>query len=67
MKKTCKTYQDTLNKILAEIETSGSYIVANEKGKSREMDAALSILDDNTNLLFGKWLDNRTIEITEMR
>jgi hypothetical protein len=38
MKKNCKIYQNTLSKILAEIETSGSYIVANEKGKSREME-----------------------------
>lgn len=67
MKKTTKTYQTTLAKIKGEIETSGSYIVANEKGKSREMDAALTILDDNTNLFTGQWLDNRTIVIREMK
>jgi hypothetical protein len=67
MKKTTKTYQTTLAKITNEISTSGSYIVCNEKGKSREMDAALTILDDNTNLFTGQWLDNRTIQITEMK
>lgn len=67
MRKTTKTYQATLAKITAEIETSGSYIVANEKGKSREMDAALTILDSNDNLFTGRWLDNRTIEITAMK
>lgn len=67
MKKTTKTYQDTLNKIVMEIETSGSYIVCNEKGKSREMDAAISILDNKENLFTGLWIDNRTIKITMMK
>ena len=67
MKRTTKTYQATLTKITNEIATSGSYIVCNEPGKSREMDAALSILDASDNLLKGEWLDNRTVKITEMK
>jgi hypothetical protein len=67
MKKTTKTYHATLAKIKAEIETSGSYIVANEKGKAREMDAALSIVESLDNLYKATWLDNRTIQVTEIK
>ena len=67
MKKTSKTYQATLAKIKAEIETSGSYIVANESGKMREMDAALTIVESLDNLYKAQWLDNRTIQITEIK
>lgn len=67
MKKTTKTYQQTLEKIKNEINVSGSYIVVNEKGKSREMDAALTIVEDLNNLYFATWLDNRTIEVKEMK
>lgn len=67
MKKTSKTYQATLAKIKAEIETSGSYIVANESGKMREMDAALNIVESSDNLYKAQWLDNRTIQITEIK
>ena len=50
MKKTAKAYKETLEKIRADISTSGKYTVRNEKGKSREMDAALSIVESLDNL-----------------
>ena len=66
MKKTSKTYQTTLAKIKAEIKTNGSYIVSNESGKMREMDAALTIVENLDNLYKVTWLDNRSIEVTEI-
>ena len=38
----------------------------NKQGSSREMGAALSIVESLDNLYKARWLDNRTVEITEI-
>ena len=67
MKKTSKTYQQTLEKIKNDIKLKGSYVVRHVRGSGREMDAALSIVESLDNLYKATWLDNRTIEITEIK